>query len=273
MDSKIIPISDGDSRLCKSDSDLIFRALPIPFSFRGMLLFSRGHWLFSAWLLLAFLAAFVFLCFVQQRWIPIIETTMQSLPENLRLVSGNMDGLSRDFRMHRHNRFLSIEFLGHSDKMGNTTSDFQITLMPEAFRLNSLLGSICFDYPPKLRFDLSPSHLHPWWKSRKPLFAAAAFTMLVFILIGIGLILASVYSLPLFILAFLGKRRAGLLLIWRLAGSSLIPGAILWILAFALYASHLLGLLGLLLATALHLVVGWIYAMGSIQKIQKIQTN
>lgn len=195
-----------------------------------------------------------------------IEAAMRALPENCIIDSGKIEGLSEGFRVHHHNRFLSIEFLGDSDQRANSTSDFQLTFTPDDLRLSSIFGTLHLAYPNR-HFSLSPSHFQPWWEARRSAFAIVAFVIIFLGMLILWMILASVYSLPLFVISLFGKRRIKCISAWFLAGTSLVPGTIILIFALVLYSSHLLGFFGLIAAIAFHLIVGWIFAMASIFKV------
>jgi hypothetical protein len=68
-----------------------------------------------------------------------------------------------------------------------------------------------------------------------------------------------IYLGPLWLIAFFSDRKLTLIQGWRLAGACLLPGALGLLAALTAYASGLLDLVQLLLAFALHFVVGWIY--------------
>ena len=247
------------------------RALPIPLTFSGIVAFSARStsWLLLSWVCIAAFAATSTVGFLHSRWIPIIEKTAESLPSTSMLEGGRIDPLPTESPIQNQNGFLSVVVSGLTQSHGNLTSDFQITIEPTEIRFSSLFGSVARAYPADATVDLAPAFLKPWWKSRKPLVTVGAFASLMTSLLATWTLLATIYFLPILFLTYCTHRRIGLGKTWRLAGSILIPGALIMTLAIILYGFQLLSILGLMAATALHLIVAWIYAIGSIRAIPR----
>lgn len=247
------------------------QALPIPLTFGGVAAFAQksGRWFLVVWLITSLLSAGTCLHFLQSRWIPVVESTLNILPENLLLSGGIMSALPNPATLERDNGFLSVVLAGSDESQGNMTADLQITVASDGLRLHSLLGYLTLPYPPDLELRLAPTNVNPWWNSRKTLFSAAFF-----VIVSVGLLLtwtalASVYYLPLTVALFFADRSVQMGKTWRLAGSLLIPGALMMSLAILLYTFHLLSLLGLLLTAILHIVIAWIYGIACVKYVPR----
>ena len=249
------------------------RALPIPLTFTGVVAFSRRPpaWLLSLWLVTALGSAAMLIWFVETRWIPVVEDTIQGLPEGLILTEGSLESFSQNESIRQSNRFLSLVVTSSSSTPESSTADVQVILTPHEARLHSLLGYLQLPYDHRLALNLSPSHLVPWWNSRKPLVRAAAFLVLVGNLLLAWMLLASLYAPPLFLVIYMSDRRAEFAKTWRLAGTALFPGALIMVLSIGLYTWHLMSLLGLLVATAIHFLLPWIYLMGSAPHLPGVE--
>ncbi len=250
-------------------------ALPFPVTLPGTVAFARksAPWLLVTWLFLAGIAAATCLWFIHARWIPIIEESVESFPNTLLLDAGEVHPLPQGDPVHAQNGFLSVVATGATQEHGNLTADFQVTITPQELRFHSLLGHLAVPYPADTMIDLAPAFLKPWWKARKVPYTVVAFGFIMGSLLATWTILASAYVLPMIILAYFRDRRCEFWKTWRLAGSVLIPGSLIMTLAILLYGFHLLNLLGLLLATLLHFVVPWFYAVATIKHIPRLRPS
>ncbi len=238
----------------------------MPLTFPGVAAFSlrSSAWLFAVWSLLAATGAGAVVWFLSACWEPVLENTIQSAPAELGLASGTLSGLPETPNQHQ-NRFLSLVLGSDPDTLENMTSDIQIRFTQDGMEWRSLFGAWAHPYPPNLQLDLSPDTVLPWWRARRTLFFSAAFLVVAIGLILTWLSLATLYYFPLVIAAFFLDRTNACT--WRLAGSALIPGAVIMTLAIVLYGIHLLNLLGLLLATALHFIAAWVFAFGAARNL------
>ena len=245
------------------------RALPIPLTFGGVASFAQksARWFLLVWFLTALLSAGICLHFLESRWVPVIESTMGELPENLRLSEGVMSALPSPVPLQRDNGFLSLVLAGSDEFQGNMSADLQVTVAPDGLRLRSLLGYLTLPYPPDLELPLASTEVKPWWNARKTVFRVASLIIVSVVLLLTWATLATVYYLPLTLALFFADRSLQVGKTWRLAGSLLVPGALMMSLAILLYTFHLLNLLGLLLTAVLHIVIAWIYGLGSLKHV------
>ena len=246
-------------------------ALPIPFTFAGTVAFSRrsASCFLLGWLCAAAIASATCLWFIHLRWIPVIESTIEALPADVAIAGGMMKMIPEGKTIQKQNGFISLVITSAVRPQGNMTSDFQVAITPEEIRFNSLLGYLPIPYPLEARLSLTPSYFKAWWRAREALFTVLAFCLIAGALLSTWILLATLYFIPIAITNYFAERRNEFWATWRLAGSLLLPGALIMTLSILLYGFHLLGFLGLLVATALHIIIAWIYGLGSIKHIPR----
>src|SRR6185295_13372251 len=79
--------------------------------------------------------------------------------------------------------------------------------------------------------------------------------------------------LPLWFIAYLADRDVNWRGCWRAASAAMLPGALVMGGAVLLYGLRQLPLPGLMLAAALHVVIGWIYLIAAPFKFPKKQVS
>jgi len=72
-------------------------------------------------------------------------------------------------------------------------------------------------------------------------------------------VLATLYALPVWLIALFSNRDLRLAESWRLAGAALMPGAVIMAIAIVLYGLGVLDLVALTVVGVGHVVVGWVY--------------
>ena len=186
------------------------------------------------------------------------------------MTAGAMEAFPEAEIVQRQNGFISLIITPSTQWQGNMTADFQIAATPSEIRFRSLLGYLSIPYPPDTEFRLPPSDIKPWWRAREALFTVLAFCLVSSALLATWSVLATLYFFPIAIANYFADRKNEFWETWRLAGSLLLPGALIMTLSILLYGFHLLGFLGLLVATALHFIVAWIYGVATIKHIPPI---
>ena len=74
-------------------------------------------------------------------------------------------------------------------------------------------------------------------------------------------LLATVYYLPAWLVGFLMNRRLNFRGSWKLAGAALLPGAMLFTAAIALYGFGAFGLIQFCFLFGAHVALSWIYLL------------
>ena len=236
-----------------------------PITFTGMAAFSRrGVRVLLWWLLLALLCASVLLWLAHYRWLPVVERALESLPSGIALVEGRLQPLTEDFSQNHYNRYLHIGLRSTTpERAGDMTSDVRLLASTGGFRLETLVGSLDRSWPKGIPLDLSPDEFLPWWMASKLRNTALALAALFPALLLFWTLLATLLSLPPWIIGWLLPRSASLGRLWALAASALLPALGVFLGALALYTMGWIGLLPTLALLALHPGVAGIYMLGS----------
>ena len=148
--------------------------------------------------------------------------------------------------------------LDHEADLGHE-ADLCVEFGQRDVRLLSLLGYVDLTYPPVWVVAANRSDLKPWWGAWRPAILAATGGAVVVGLEALWCMLASVYCLPVWLVAFYANRDLSLRRAWRLAAAALMPGALLMTAAVLFYGLGWLDLVRFGLGVALHFLVGWIY--------------
>lgn len=232
-----------------------------PITFGGVAAFSRASLgrLFLIQFIVALLAGASVHCFLLSAWFPVIQKTIARLPETGAIRAGQLEWHGPSPSWLAEGTFLSIVVDPAGGSRTGQSADVQLELERNGFRICSLLGCAVVPYPKNWSIALNRAEADPWWGAWRP-----------FLLIGIGagvvtgmmaswLALATLYSVPLRLIAFYSDRKVNWSGCWRIAVAAQWPGALLMSGAIFLYGLNRLNFVGFLFAWLLHLVVGWIY--------------
>jgi hypothetical protein len=234
-----------------------------PFTFGGAAAFalarpSRCFWL-SAVVALAWAVAEVW--FLTVAYQPVVEEALANLPARGQINDGRLEWGNLTPATLGQRSFLALVVdLEGSGKPGQL-ADLQCVFGRSQVRFEALLGSLDVGYPHGWIIPFNRTELDPWWGAWRP-----------FILVGIGglsvlglffawALLATIYALPVRLVAWIWRRPLAGAQAWRLAWAALMPGALGMTLALWMYGLQRLSLVGFLLAFGLHFVLAWIYLL------------
>ena len=236
-----------------------------PVTPRGVAAFARASFsrLFLVHALVAGLATCAVIFFLEQGIFPTLDDAIEALPEQGSILHGQLQWSGDSPALLAEGNILAFDVdLDHSGDL-RSPADFQFEFGTNTVIILSLFGPAEFDYPP----DYAPNtfipanrtDLRPIWDAWRPdLVGLVAVGTFVGLLVT-WFILATVYCLPVWLIGFFANRQLGLLASWRLAGASLMPGAILFSCTLVAYELGVCDLLQFLYVFGLHFVVGWIY--------------
>ena len=211
--------------------------------------------------IVALLAALVVIWQLAVGWFPTIGEAIERLPDQGEIRSQRLDWRGESPLMLAEGRHLALTVdLQHTHGL-RSLADVQVEFGRETFVVRSLFGYVESWYPSGWVIAFNQTELKPMWGAWKPV-------LVVGIGIGAGLgvmfswwLLAALYCLPVRTAGRLAGRDLTTGRSWRLSGAALIPGAVLMIVALALYGVGSMDLVQLLFATGAHFVVGWIYLL------------
>lgn len=209
--------------------------------------------------IVAGLAAVTVVWFLQSVWFPTVERSLRALPEKGEVREGKLRWRGDSPTRLAGDRFLALVVdLDHEADLGHE-ADVCVEFGQRDVRLLSLLGYVDLAYPPDWVVAANRSELKPWWGAWRPVILAAMGGAVVVGLEALWCVLASVYCLPVWLVAFFANRELKLRQAWRLAAAALMPGALIMNAAVFFYGVGLLDLVRFGLCVALHFLVGWIY--------------
>ncbi|MCX6922199.1 MAG: hypothetical protein NT154_03120 [Verrucomicrobia bacterium] len=209
--------------------------------------------------MVALLAAGTLVWFVQKCWFPIIGNAIRGLPLQGEIRSGRLDWSGPSTALLADGRFLALVVdLDHTGG-ARSPAHVQIEFGRSDFEVYSLLGYLRGAYPRTGVVAFNRTELGPWWGAWAPAILAIAAGLVVVVLMITWGCLATMYCLPAWLIGVLANRGCGLGGSWRLAGASLMPGALLICAALVLYGWGALDLVRLTVAGVAHLVLGWVY--------------
>jgi hypothetical protein len=241
------------------------RFLTQPFTFKGVADFARASLtrLFCFQVALAVFAAGAVTCFLEVAWVPVIQMVIDRLPRSGMIRSGKLEWQRTEPIRTVGSTFLWIS-VDPADSMElGEGADLQLEFGRTELRLRSLFGYWVVPYPKDYVVAFNHTELEPWWGAwHLPLSIAAATTITAALLL-VWVFLALAYLWPVRLIAFYADRRLSWAGAWRMAAAALLPGAVFFSLAILGYTFHRINLVQLLLAAALHILIGWAYVLAS----------
>jgi hypothetical protein len=232
-----------------------------PITFGGVARFARAPFmrLFLVQFIAALLVAASVVCFLAVAWFPVAQTAIAHLPEKAALRRGQLEWAGPSPSRLAEATFLSIVVDVENGRQIGQIADVRLELRRSGFKIGSLFGQVAVDYPDDWTVVLNHAVADSWWGAWRPFLLASAGAGVVAGMMGAWLLLATIYSLPLRLVAFWCDRQVAWSGCWRVAGAAQVPPALLMSGAIFLYAFNRLDLVGLLFAWLLHIVIGWIY--------------
>ena len=256
-----------------------------PFTVGGVASFAVA----SLWRLLgvqfifALFVAGVFVWFVNSAWIPVIDESIEQMPQSGDISLGSLnwpvgeslhvEGPAGGEPFMR----LDVEPRG----ITNVIESVDLVLAFESKRLfvgSSLgLGLIVLPYPLNLKIPFNKSDLKPWWGAWSHLILLSLGFLVTILLIVSWSFLGCLYMLPVKIFSVnrLSFRGA-----WQLASAAHIPGALLMSVGILMYGIKQIELVGFAFVWVIHLMLPWFYLFFSpfftpkpIKKVRKIKSE
>lgn len=241
--------------------------LPVwqPLTFGGVASFARARW-GRLLLLQTIVAAFVVaagVVFLSRCWFPVMTQATQDLTAYGAVRGGQLAWPKTEAVVLAENRFLSLVVdLADSGATGQV-ADLQVEFTRDRIKFASLLGYTELPYPVGWAIELNRQTLDPWWNAWRPAFLFGGIVATLVFLFVSWFVLATLYALPVWVLAWIARRSASLAQCWRVAAAALLPGAIWLGGAILLYVGEQLSLVGLGAAFGLHFLIAWIYLLGA----------
>ena len=197
---------------------------------------------------------------LQIAWVPRLEEAISRLPDRGEIRRGKLDWPAESPMLLTGSPLIRVEIDLEGTAGINEMADFGFTLKREGLQIRSLFGFRELPYPPQRVMPLNRDDLEPWWGARKPFILIGIAVLVVALLLVSWAVLATLYSWPIWLLAFYLDRTATWWSCWKLAAAALLPGALVMPGVLWLYSMQRLSLIGLLVSLPIQLLIGWIYA-------------
>jgi hypothetical protein len=140
-------------------------------------------------------------------------------------------------------------------------AQFQCEFGENSLVIISLLGEAEIDYPTGQSFYFNRTDVQPAWGAWAPDFLGLAALGTFFGLLLAWAALATVYFLPVWLIAFFGDRALNFRASWKLSAAALLPGALIMSLGIILYGLGVFDLVQLGFTFTMHFIIGWIYLL------------
>lgn len=205
---------------------------------------------------------------VRNAWQPVIDEAISKLPAGAEVRAGKLT--APQVASVGGNKYLSLALDPTGEANPSSTADIHITFSKTELRFRSLFGIASVPYQPHWRIPLNRAEVEPWWGAWRPaVYGYIALATVIFVFATwIGLALVYMF-VPLLLVFFALKRDLWLGGAWKLAVASLMPGALFFSFAILLYGLGHLRMEGLLVAWALHFVVGWVFLVGAVFQLPR----
>ncbi len=207
----------------------------------------------------ALFAAAAFAWFLHARWFPVITEAIHHLPPQGQIRSGTLDWRGNSPANLAEGRFLAFAVDLHHEGQNRSPAHLQVEFGAQEFQVFSLLGFLPVKYPTDRIFAFNRIELEPWWGAWRPALLTIAVGGVVVSLLASWALLATLYFLPVWLVAFFADRKLGFGASWRVAGAALMPGALFLTGAIVSYGLGMLDLVRLAMAWALHFLIGWFF--------------
>ncbi len=202
--------------------------------------------------------------FLATAWFPQISTAIQHLPDTGHIDGGRLEWTNSSPQLLGENRFISLVVDVDHEGQARTPSDLQVEFGATNLLILSIFGSQAVPYPPDYVFLFNGPELVPWWGAWAPPLLVLATLAGIVVLMASWFLLATLYWVGTWVLGYFCNRDLSWGGAWRLAGAALMPAGVFQGAAILLYGLGILDLMRLLLAGALHVVVGWIFLCATI---------
>jgi hypothetical protein len=240
-----------------------------PLTPRGVATFARASLgrLLLVQLIVALLAAAVTVWFLLTAWFPAITEAIRRLPDQGEIRRGTLIWRGDSPQLLAEGRFLAFAVdLNHAGT-ARSPAHIQVEFGQTDVKIFSLFGFVARKYPSGWTVAFNRTELEPHWGAWAPEVLALSAAAVIAGLLTTWALLATSYCLPAWLTAFYADRDLSWGGSWRLAGASLMPGALFLLVVVVLYGLAALDLIHLLLGVAGHLLIGWVYLFVSVCRL------
>ena len=242
-----------------------------PFTPSGMAAFARASFgrLLLVQLAVALCAGATLAWFFHHAWFPPIAQAIHQLPDEGEIRGGRLQCELNAPQCLAENRFLALTVDRKHEGQARSPANVAVEFGEGDVKVFSLLGYARAGYPAGWRIAFNRGEVEPWWGAWSPALLAMAVVLSVIMLMLCWGVLASLYCLPAWLLAFFANRDLSFAAAWRLAGVALMPGALFLAGGIWLYGMAIIDLIGLFVSVAIHFVLGWAGLLLAITRLPR----
>ncbi|HEX4343845.1 MAG TPA: hypothetical protein VH255_10660 [Verrucomicrobiae bacterium] len=232
----------------------------LPITPRGVAVFARARvgrlWVFQ--FIVAFAASLLIAWFVNTAWFSIVRQAILQFPAEGEISDQHLHWADESPQLLAEGHFLAFSVDGKNTAAIRSPAHVQVEFGDHHIRVHSLFGYAEYGYPQGW-YPFNRTKLEPVWGAWRPMvLAGLALAVLVGLLMS-WVFLATIYSLPVWLVGFFTNRDLDFRASWKLAGAALMPGALFLMVAIFIYAIGLLDAMQLIAGFALHFLIGWVY--------------
>jgi len=234
-----------------------------PVTPRGVAAFARASFerLIVVQSILALIATAVVVWLLSTGYFPTIDAAIRSLPAKGDINHGKLSWPDESPKTLAEGHFLSFTVDPKHTRTLRLPAQFQFEFGDDSLVIISLLGDMEVPYRSDQSFYFNRTDLQPAWGAWSPDLLGLAALGTFFGLLLTWAFLATLYFLPVWLVAFYTDRDLNFRASWKLAGAALMPGALLLSLGIALYGFGVFDLVQLSFAFTMHFIISWIYLL------------
>ena len=245
--------------------------LNTPFTFKGAVYYAGRikHQVFRHLVGWSLLCAVLLTISLGIAWVPTISKALEQLPTDCSFQDGNLVWPGSNPTVLAANSFLSLIVNPTDTPTVDHSTDLQIEFGQRELRLRSFLGWMTLPYMRTWHGATGRAHALAWWGAWKPTVFILAVVAWAFSLIITWITLASLYAFPASLMLGIAGKFQSYWDAWRLMLVALLPGSFILSGAVCLYSISRISLLFLSMIWVVHVVIGWIYGLGSIVRSER----
>jgi len=234
-----------------------------PVTPRGVAAFARASLerLIVVQSIMALLATAAVVWLLSSGFFPAVDAATRSLPAKGDITRGKLNWQDESPKVLAEGHFLSFSVDTKHSRQLRLPAQFQFEFGEDSLVIIALLGEMEIPYPPEQSFYFNRTDLQPAWGAWSPNLLGLVALGTFFGLFMTWAVLATVYFLPVWLVAFYTDRDLNFRASWKLAGAALMPGALLLSLGIVLYGFGVFDLVQLGFAFTMHFIIGWIYLL------------
>ena len=226
--------------------------------------------LFVVQLLFALGTAVAVLFFISTNVSTVIGDLIRQIPEEAVMSRGEIIGLGAA-KPAAAAAFLSVSLSATAAVVPDRPADLDVRFGATNFSACAILGCVTRAYDPSWTFAIGRGHMEPKWGAWKPLvYIVTALAVMTGLMI-VWAAWATIYFLPVRLLAFFADRELTIIGSWKMSGAAQMTGSLVQSVGIVLYALRLLDLPLLAGVMALHFLVNWVYVPWALLKRPKVE--